>query len=282
MVFAAPAVGGFLDAGMTVAAVVLHERAECVLRPFRHRASWPAMNQIEASEFHNRLDPHRHASRLSELILGGQDGLVNVLGVILGVGAATDAPRLVLVAGLAAAFAESVSMAAVAYTSTRAQHALYQSELARERRHIARVPELEREEIRQLFRTRGFEGALLDRIVETITANPDVWVEVMMAEELHLRPLPRSGSLRAALVVGVAALVGSLVPLAPFVFLRVAPAMWTAVAVGAAALFAVGVYQAVTTVGRWWKSGIQLMSIGTVAALAGWLIGTLFKVAPPP
>jgi hypothetical protein len=63
-------------------------------------------------------DPHRQASALSDVILGGQDGLVNVLGVILGVAAATSDPRIVLVAGLAATFAESVSMGAVAYTST--------------------------------------------------------------------------------------------------------------------------------------------------------------------
>ena len=69
-------------------------------------------------DYDARLDPHRGASALSDVILGGQDGLVNVLGVILGVAAATADTRIVLVAGLAATFAESVSMGAVAYTST--------------------------------------------------------------------------------------------------------------------------------------------------------------------
>src|SRR5262245_20892399 len=68
-------------------------------------------------------DPHRHTSRFSSFLLGGQDGLVNVLGVLLGVAAASHDARLVLVAGLAAAIAESVSMAAVAYTSTGADRA---------------------------------------------------------------------------------------------------------------------------------------------------------------
>src|SRR4029453_12501318 len=87
---------------------------------------------IEQVRLHDHRDPHRHESRLSEIILGGQDGLVNVLGVILGVAAATSEVRLILAAGLAAAFAESVSMAAVAFTSSRAQRALYESELQRE------------------------------------------------------------------------------------------------------------------------------------------------------
>ena len=83
---------------------------------------------------HRHDDPHTYTSSLADVILGGQDGLVNVLGIVLGVAAATSDPRIVLVAGLAATFAESVSMAAVAYTSTLAETAHYESERAREYR----------------------------------------------------------------------------------------------------------------------------------------------------
>jgi hypothetical protein len=58
---------------------------------------------------HSHADPHRRASSLSDIILGGQDGLVNVLGVIRSCCATYDV-QIVLVAGLAATFAESVSM----------------------------------------------------------------------------------------------------------------------------------------------------------------------------
>ena len=72
-------------------------------------------------ELHTYLDPHqRSASILSDIILGGQDGLVNVLGVILGIAAATSDPNLLLSAGLAASLAESISMKALAFTSTHA------------------------------------------------------------------------------------------------------------------------------------------------------------------
>jgi VIT1/CCC1 family predicted Fe2+/Mn2+ transporter len=230
---------------------------------------------MDDAEFHTRTDPHRHASRLGEVILGGQDGLVNVLGVILGVAAASHDARLVLVAGLAATFAESVSMAAVAFTTARANHALYESERAREMRHIAAVPELERAEIRALYRSRGFDGALLDQIVDTITSNPEVWVAVMMNEELQLRPVPRGGALKAALVVGAAAICGSLIPLLPFIGLPVRLSMWLSLLTAAAALFAVGAYKASVTVGRWWASGLEMAGIGVASALVGWAIGWL-------
>ncbi|MBI4671001.1 MAG: VIT1/CCC1 transporter family protein [Chloroflexi bacterium] len=237
---------------------------------------------VHAFEFHNQLDPHQRGSSLSDIILGGQDGLVNVLGVILGVAAATSDVRVVIAAGMAATFAESVSMGAVAYTSTKADHALYESELAREHRHVHLVPALERDEIREIYRKKGFEGALLDQVVDTITANKDVWVAVMMAEELKLAPIEKFGAVRSALIVGVAAVVGSLVPLLPFFVLPLVTAMWVSILVAGLTLFLVGVYKARLTVGHWSRSGIELAVIGIVSALVGYAVGLLFQVPATP
>lgn len=232
--------------------------------------------------FHNHYDPHRQASSLSDIILGGQDGLVNVLGVILGVAAATSDPRIVIVAGLAATFAESVSMGAVAYTSTLADSDLYEAERAREHRHILQVPTLERQEIREIYARKGFDGPLLDQIVDTITADKDVWVAVMMAEELQLAPTDRKQALRSALIVGLAAIVGSLIPLAPYFFLPVGMSMWLSIVIAALTLFVVGAYKARRTVGHPGKSGLEMAVIGTVSALVGYAVGALLKVPPTP
>jgi predicted membrane protein (TIGR00267 family) len=210
--------------------------------------------------------------------LGGQDGLVNVLGVILGVAAASQNTQLVLVAGLAATFAESVSMAAVAYTSTLADADFYESEREREYRHIHEVPVLEKQEIRGIYAGKGFKGELLERIVETITANKDVWVAVMMAEEHQLAPIDRRQALRSALIVGVAAFVGSLIPLVPFVLLPVKMGILAAIIFSAMVLFIFGAYKARMTVGHPAKSGFELALIGTLSALAGYLVGAIFKV----
>jgi VIT1/CCC1 family predicted Fe2+/Mn2+ transporter len=223
-------------------------------------------------------DPHRHMSRFSSLLLGGQDGLVNVLGVLLGVAAASHDAHLVLVAGLAAAVAESVSMAAVAYTATGAERALYQSELQRERRHIAAAPELERDEIRQIYHDKGFDGPLLEAIVSTVTANPEVWVAVMMAEELKLSPIEEGAPVREAIVVGLAALAGSLLPILPYLVAPVGAATVVSLAIAALALFAAGAYQAKTTVGHWLRRGLELTLIGMGSAFAGWLVGRLLRV----
>jgi len=234
-------------------------------------------------ELHTHIDPHqRAASGISDIILGGQDGLVNVLGVILGVAAATADPHLILVAGLAATFAESVSMGAVAFTSTLAEADYYDSELERELRHIEQAPRLEREEVRQIYTQKGFKGMLLEHIVETITANPDVWVAVMMAEEHQLTPVDRKQAWKAALVVGVSAIIGSLVPLLPFTFLPVFTSMWVSVVVTAIVLFVVGVYKARITVGHPGRSGLEMALIGTLSALIGFAVGAILKVPSTP
>src|SRR5512139_2532486 len=128
------------------------EDTDLVQRRLRERTHERFANDLK---YHVRADPHRQASNLSDVILGGQDGLVNVLGVILGVAAATHDPRIVMVAGLAAAFAESVSMGAVAYTSTLADADFYESERNREYRHIQQVPHLERSEIKEIYKKKG-------------------------------------------------------------------------------------------------------------------------------
>jgi VIT1/CCC1 family predicted Fe2+/Mn2+ transporter len=231
-------------------------------------------------DFHEHHDPHHQASAISDVILGGQDGLVNVLGIALGVAAATQDPRIILVAGMAATFAESVSMGAVAFTSRRADQDYYESERAREFRHLRLVPAVEQEEIRAIYAAKGFQGESLDHIVRTITADEDVWVGVMMAEELRLSPVDQRAPAKSALTVGLAAIVGSLIPLSPFLVMPVVPAMAASLVVAALTLFAVGAYKARRTVGSPGRSGLEMALIGTASALVGFLVGLILKVPP--
>lgn len=224
---------------------------------------------------------HKTQFNLPAIILGGQDGLVNVLGVILGIAAATASTQLVIVAGLAAAFAESISMAAVAYTSKIAEADYYQSEYEREKWEIEHVPEAEREEVRVLYESYGFKGKVLEEIVDTICSDHDVWLRVMMEQELKLEPVGRSEALSSALIVGVSAIIGSFVPLIPYFFLPIQQATVAGLSISAITLFAVGYYKAKKTLGRQLlKQGMEMMIIGMVSAIVGYFIGSLFKVPP--
>jgi predicted membrane protein (TIGR00267 family) len=123
----------------------------------------------------------------------------------------------------------------------------------------------------------GLAPPLLDEVVRAITANPDAWVDLMLAQELQLVRVERTGSWRAAAVVGVSALIGSLLPLAPFVAMPVSAANITAVVIASVALFAVGAYKAVITVGHWLRSGLEMTAIGIATAMIGYAVGLLFR-----
>lgn len=226
-----------------------------------------------------RRDGHGQTNWLRDVILGGQDGLVNILGIILGVIAGGGSNTVMLVAGFAAAITESISMGAVGYTSSISERDYYRAEQERERSAIATSAEAERQEIRDIYAAKGFDGKLLDDVVETITANRETWLATVMDEELHLQPVETRDIVRTAVVVGIATLIGHMIPLLPFVALDRTPALVVAITLSAITLFGVGAYSALTLHGDWRQSGLKFIAIGLGAAAIGFLIGRLFNSA---
>ena len=221
-------------------------------------------------------EEHRQQNWLRDVILGGQDGLVNILGIILGVIAGGGSRTVLLAAGFAAAITESISMGAVGYTSSVSERDYYASERTRELSEIETMPEAERAEVREIYASKGFQGELLEQVVQTITANRDSWLSTMMDEELHLQPVEARDILRSSVVITVATLIGHLIPLVPFLWLEQTTALVVGIALSALVLFGVGVYSAVTLVGNWRTSGLRFVMIGLGAAGIGFAIGRLF------
>lgn len=214
----------------------------------------------------------------NEFILGGQDGLVNVLGIVLGVSAASSNPHIAIVAGLAATFAEGFSMGAVAYTSSKAEESYYKSQEEKEKSEMRDIPKTERKEIYNIYHKKGFRGKLLNDIVKHITSNKKIWLNIMMKEELKLEK-SQVNPLKKGIVVGLATMVGSMIPIVPLFFLPMPMAIYLSVIISAVALFVTGALEAKINIGNWIKKGIQLMLIGMVAAVIGFIIGKLLGVS---
>jgi VIT1/CCC1 family predicted Fe2+/Mn2+ transporter len=225
---------------------------------------------------------HAHtgsADRLRDVILGGQDGLVNILGIVLGVISGGGNRTVLLAAGFAAAITESISMGAVGFTSTTADRDFFKAQRAVEEAAVRNDTDLERREITELYRSKGFSGPLLDEVVATITMNRDKWVETILQEERHLQPVSSQDIMRSSAIITLATLIGHLIPLLPFVFLERSPALVLAVVSSGIVLFGVGAYQAFTRVGSWWKQGTRMVLIGLGAAALGFAIGHLFHAS---
>jgi len=230
---------------------------------------------------HPPEEEHPHPTVLSDFILGSQDGLVNVLGILLGLVAASIqagphiGSQILIVAALSALAAETLSMAAVAYTSTYSRWRLYRAEREREIREMREVPELEREEVRTILRGWGYEGADLEEMLRRIEAKPKAWLDLMMAFELNLSVVPIEAPRRSAALVGGATLLGGFVPLIPFFFstISLVNAAIVSTALSAVMLFGIGFYEAHVTSGSIWRSGLRIVVIGLGSGFAGFVIG---------
>jgi vacuolar iron transporter family protein len=219
---------------------------------------------------------HSLAEDLHDWILGGQDGIVNVLGSILGVAVITQRKEVIIVAGLAALFAESISMAAVAYTSVKASHSYYHSERERVRREIEENPTLQREVLIDVYERKGFPRAEANRIVDALTKNKDVWLDTIMEERMKMSPPEDAGPLHSAFIVGMASLIGSIIPVIPFFFLEKHTAMLLSCITSVVVLFALGAASAKLTIGNWKTRGLEMAIIGGAAAAVSFAIGWIF------
>jgi vacuolar iron transporter family protein len=166
-------------------------------------------------------------------------------------------------------------MGAVAYTSTLARRRLYVSEVARERREMAEAGETEREEVRTVLAGWGYSGPKLQELTDRICENPTAWLEFMMAFELKLAPVAPEQARNSFLVVGAATLVGSVIPLFPFLVpgVSIGSATLGAIVLSAITLGLIGVYEARITDGHPLRNAGQMILIGMTAGFAGFLIG---------
>ena len=212
---------------------------------------------------------------LADIVLGGQDGVVNVLGITLAIATATSSSKVVLIAAFAALFAESISMAAVAYTSKKALVDYRKSVVEREKWEIKNLPKKEAKEIYEIYRKKGFSGSILNKIVKTIVAKKKLWFNIMLTDELGLPKEDRTSPAKAAFVVGLASVIGSFIPIIPFLFLPVRLSMYVSVLICCIILFFAGAYKAKITVGDWKKEGIVMVIVWVSAAIAGYVIGYL-------
>jgi vacuolar iron transporter family protein len=228
-----------------------------------------------------RLRRRPSPSYLHDFIYGAIDGAVTTFAVVSGVAGADLGASVVIILGGANLIADGFSMAVSNYLGSRAER--QRRELARreEERHIRLVPEGEREEIRQIFAAKGFEGQELERVVDVITSDAELWAETMMTEELGYGS-SQPNELRAAATTLLAFLTIGFLPLAAYVYDLLAPGeleaafAWSAAMTGLA-FFVVGSMKSRFVEQSWWRSGLETLAVGGLAAALAYATGALLQ-----
>ena len=212
---------------------------------------------------------------LRDWIYGGIDGSVTTFAVVSGVVGAQFSPRIILVMGFANLVADGFSMAASNFLGTKAESEDLKRLEAIEYRHIDLAPEGEREEVRQIFRRKGFAGEDLTRLVDLITSDRERWVRTMLTEEYGL-PLDVRSPWLAAITTFSAFLVCGLVPLLPYVFGLSDPLVLSLIMTGAV-FFAIGSVKSRWSRSVWWSSGLSTLAVGAMAASLAYAVGLLLS-----
>ena len=215
-------------------------------------------------------------ARIREVVFGSQDALLTTVALTASIVGAAQSNAVVILVGLANAVAGAISMAAGSYLSSKAEREVHEAEIAREARELDEHPEEEMAELAAILRYEGMTASEADRVVERLATDRNLFLRTKVQKELGLNPDLPTNPLRNALAMGTAYVVGALVPLLPFLIgMNGSVAFAVSVVAGGAALFSVGAIKARLVGKSIWSSGLEILVIGTVGAIAGYAIGVL-------
>ncbi len=213
--------------------------------------------------------------RLRDAVFGVQDGLVSTLGALTGIAEGTESRVTVIISGIVIITVESLSMAAGSYLSSKSQRQYLQRLLREEAETIARDPEGERREIWAMYRERGYRDEEIEMIANRLLSDKDLLLEDMAHKELGISAAQMEHPAGNALVMGIAYVVGGLVPVLPYLALSIDAAVPVSILGTFSTLFLFGGLKGRLTRQRWWRSGLEMVAIAGLAAVAGYGVGRL-------
>ncbi|UJP64915.1 VIT1/CCC1 transporter family protein [Mongoliitalea daihaiensis] len=212
---------------------------------------------------------------LREFVYGGVDGAVTTFAVVAGAVGAGFETDIIIILGFANLLADGFSMSVGAYLSSKTEKEHYQKIKATEYWEIDNIPEKEREEVAEIYRAKGFEGELLQQVVDTIISNRDRWVDEMMKNELNLIPEKKS-SFKIGLATFLSFVCVGFIPLLAYVSQLNNPFVLASILTGLA-FIGIGWLKSLVNATHLLKSILETLILGVLAALIAYGVGNLLE-----
>ena len=262
----------------------ISKRLEEARRAFRKGDAQAAARAHDAAHIaHVHREKHGGDSSqyLGEVVYGGLDGIITTFAVVSGVAGAELGSKVILILGLANLFADGFSMAIGAYLSAKSEQEYYDRERQREAWEVEHFPDGERAELYHLYLGQGYTSEQAHQLVAIKSSDPKRWVDTMMLEELGMLKDERN-PWRAALATLLAFVVAGAVPMLVYLLGLMLPisaqvSFPIAIALSALALFGLGAAKVLVTERTAWKSGLEMLVVGGLAAGVAYLVGALLK-----
>ena len=228
-----------------------------------------AAAQLRAEVHHDHRDVT--GGWLRPAVFGAMDGLISNFSLISGFAGANADSHLVILSGLGGLVAGAFSMAVGEYVSVASQSDLARAEIDVERRELRHNAEAERQELAQLYISRGVEPDLAHEVARQLSRDPEQALEIHAREELGVSSNDLPSPLLAAGSSFASFSLGAVLPLLPFVL--GASALFPAAIVAGLALFAAGATVARITARPWWYGGLRQLVLGAAAAAITFGVG---------
>jgi len=218
---------------------------------------------------------------IKDYVYGALDGIVTTFAIVSGVMGASLAVSIVLILGFANLLADGISMSVGNYLGTKSEMDFYKKERTRESWEVDNYPEGEREEIRAIYRKKGFKGKLLEDAVNVITSDKNLWVDEMMKDELQLMKEEKSPAF-AGVATFIAFVIAGFVPLISYIITISIPGIAAfsfqiAIILTIITIFAVGSARSLIIEKKWYVAGLEMLVVGGLAAIAAYYIGFLLS-----
>jgi predicted membrane protein (TIGR00267 family) len=226
---------------------------------------------------HHQEEHLQSSETLRDIVIGMSDGLTVPFALAAGLSGAVASSSIIVIAGIAEICAGSIAMGLGGYLAGQTEQDHYKSELKREYDEVERVPEVEKQEVREFFEQIGLSKEVQDKATEEIAKDKKQWVDFMMKYELGLAEPDPKRAAKSAFNIGLSYIVGGLIPLSPYFFIKDSTdALKVSVIATLICLFVFGYFKSKFTGVNAIYGAIKVTLIGAIAAAAAFGIAKLF------
>lgn len=228
------------------------------------------------SHAHHYEEHLKSSDLLRDIVIGMSDGLTVPFALAAGLSGAVVSSGIIIIAGIAEIAAGSIAMGLGGYLAGKTEQDYYNSELKREYEEVERVPEMEKQEVKDFFKAIGLSKNIQHQAAEEIAKDKKQWVNFMMKYELGLdEPDPKRAT-KSALNIGLSYIAGGIIPLSPYFFINNSTeALKISVIATLICLFVFGYFKSKMTGVNAFRGAIKVTLIGAVAASAAFGIAKL-------
>ncbi|MBS1938101.1 MAG: VIT1/CCC1 transporter family protein [Bacteroidetes bacterium] len=210
---------------------------------------------------------------IKDIVIGMADGLTVPFALAAGLSGAVTSNGIIITAGIAEVVAGSIAMGLGGYLAGRTDVEHFESEKRREEAEVERMPEREKQEIRDILAEYGISKRLQDDVTEELSRDKHRWVDFMMKFELGMEKPDSQRARKSAFNIGASYVVGGMVPLSAYFFTDTPHrGLLFSSIITVSFLFIFGYVKTRLTGDRPWLGAVKTTLIGVLAATAAFLI----------